>query len=1232
MSTNPHDVARALPDYEIAGVEIGHGEFGIVWRGRHRQLQRDVAVKQLAGPAVATDEYRSRFRREARILAQMDHTHVVRVYDYREQDDLRLLIMELLSGGTFAQRRTAGMTMETAIASTIAAASGLHYVHEHGILHRDVKPENLMFDARDTIKVTDFGIARGDLTDSTAVNLTHAGEFFGTPAYVSPEQAGHALGQTGWPPIDATTDQYSLAAVLYEALTGQLTHDTSGGALALCSRRMHEPARPLRELAPHIHPDIQTVVMRALARYPTDRYPTTGHFATELATAAANALGPNWLTHSQIQPRDTTTIETALGSAVPPSSAMHATPTNVVAPLPARLQPSENSVFAGRSAEQARWDDTWKRVVTGERRVWVVGGEAGIGKTTLIGHLASRALDDGAWIAYGRCDEDIGVPYQPWIEALSSLVSLAPQHLIAAHVAARGGSLARLVPELRERAATSALVASDAEAERYALFGAVTDLLMRVSLLQPVVLVLDDLHWADKPTLQLLRHVVGLAEPMHLLVVGTYRPDDLGAGHPLTDAFGPLRRERGVEFIDLGGLGDTELLEMMEAVAGHAMNDKGLALRDAIGSETDGNPFFATEILRHLIETGAIAEQDGEWRAITEIAAHGLPVSIRQVVGERVSRLGADAQRLLRTAAVIGRDFDLRLLAEVADVDEDTALDVLDAAVAAALVRDVGTDRYSFAHALVEHTLYEEVTPSRRGRIHRRIAEGIENALRPRRRARASARISLGSGARPRRRRQGDRIRTTRRRPSTRATRPGRSRTLVRKGAPTPRGTQRRRKSAGRTAHWSRRCPAPGTRSRTPRHAARGRRPRRPPRRHVTARAGCARQQPRLGEHRRYRRSGARRRSRARALEAVGAQDTRERTRLLATLVAELTFDPDLARRRAVAGEAVAIARRLDDPQAVVAALIGQLTLPDRPGTAHLQWADEALELATQLDDPVSIAIASGSAVTSAVSFADRDRLERYIAMGATAATRVGQPELLFRAMGARALEALVDGKLDHAEAIANELLPIVDIATALLWYSSIIVTVRIHQGRAAEIRPLLEGVASSSDSVTASELGRVALLLADTIARDLDSARAGFEEEAHRGFPAIDDQLWLTKVCINAHVCSRLGNRDNAQVLLDILEPNTKLLPASPSILLFSAAACAGMLAALLDRPDDADGYFTQAIAITTAFGAPYPLANAQLEWARALMLRARAAGRPGESTSRQRRRYGSRPRLRRG
>jgi len=301
MST-PQDVARALPDYEI-GHEMGRGQFGIVWSGRHRQLRREVAIKQLAVPQTDTAEHGASFSREARILAQIDHPHVVAVHDYREQGDLRVFVMELLTGGTFEERRAAGMSVETAIASTLAAASGLQDAHRHGVLHRDVKPENLMFDHRGTLKVTDFGIARDDPATATAMNPTHAGAFFGTPAFMAPEQAGHALAE-GWPPIDAAADQYSLAAVLYEALTGQLTHDSGGGSVALCTRRMNEEARPLRDLAPTVPAEIEAVAMKALARDPSKRYATVEDFAVALGSAACSSLGPDWLGRSEVQLRD----------------------------------------------------------------------------------------------------------------------------------------------------------------------------------------------------------------------------------------------------------------------------------------------------------------------------------------------------------------------------------------------------------------------------------------------------------------------------------------------------------------------------------------------------------------------------------------------------------------------------------------------------------------------------------------------------------------------------------------------------------------------------------------------------------------------------------------------------------------------------------------------------------------------------------------------------------------
>lgn len=326
MKGNGHDLAELLPDYDL-GDEAGRGQYGIVWRARHRQLQRDVAVKQLTA---TNDEHAARFRREARILAQVDHPHVVRVFDYREAGDLRLIVMELLPGGTLAQRVQRGITTQDAIAATLAGASGLHEVHLQGILHRDVKPENLMFDGRGTLKVTDFGVARDDPIDSTAMHVTQAGVLFGTPAFVSPEQAGAALAE-GWPPVSPATDQYSLAAVLYQALSGHLTHDDTGGAVALCTRRLHEEARPLGHVAPAVPVAVADTVMRALRRDPAERYPTCEDFGIALALAA-RGLGPDWLDEAAVQVRAPGPILNAAAGPAAPTALQDSPPTTPQAP------------------------------------------------------------------------------------------------------------------------------------------------------------------------------------------------------------------------------------------------------------------------------------------------------------------------------------------------------------------------------------------------------------------------------------------------------------------------------------------------------------------------------------------------------------------------------------------------------------------------------------------------------------------------------------------------------------------------------------------------------------------------------------------------------------------------------------------------------------------------------------------------------------------------------------
>lgn len=295
-------LARALPDHEVGAV-LGRGQFGVVWSARHLHLGRQVAVKRLTDEVARDGEHASRFRREARTLAQLDHRHVVTVHDYREVDDLHLIIMELLDGGTLADHRSRGLPLETAVAATMAAAAGLHHVHVAGVLHRDIKPENLMFDRTGVLKVTDFGLARPDTSGETAVELSRVGTFFGTPAYVAPEQAAAALAE-GWPPVSERSDQYSLAAVLYEALSGRLTHDTSGGGVALCTRRLNSEAAPLVEVAPAVPAAISQVVARALRRDPAERYDSTEAFAVALGDAATDALGPDWLGRSRVEIRE----------------------------------------------------------------------------------------------------------------------------------------------------------------------------------------------------------------------------------------------------------------------------------------------------------------------------------------------------------------------------------------------------------------------------------------------------------------------------------------------------------------------------------------------------------------------------------------------------------------------------------------------------------------------------------------------------------------------------------------------------------------------------------------------------------------------------------------------------------------------------------------------------------------------------------------------------------------
>ena len=286
MTLDREHVARALPGYDV-GEEIGRGGWGVVIRAQHRQLGRSVAVKELPRAFAADPGVRRRFVTEARLLATLDHPHIVPIYDYVEEESLCLLVMELLSGGTLWDRLTTdGVSADAACSIVLAACSALHYAHGKGILHRDIKPDNLLFAASGTLKVSDFGIAK--VVGGTASMATRTGEVLGTPAYMAPEQA---LGAE----LSPATDVYALGTVLYEMLSGRLPFVDDGNAIALLYRHVHEAPTSLADAAPDLPAELVEITMRALAADPAERYENAEDFGVALADAATSALGAGWV-------------------------------------------------------------------------------------------------------------------------------------------------------------------------------------------------------------------------------------------------------------------------------------------------------------------------------------------------------------------------------------------------------------------------------------------------------------------------------------------------------------------------------------------------------------------------------------------------------------------------------------------------------------------------------------------------------------------------------------------------------------------------------------------------------------------------------------------------------------------------------------------------------------------------------------------------------------------------
>jgi class 3 adenylate cyclase/DNA-binding SARP family transcriptional activator/pimeloyl-ACP methyl ester carboxylesterase len=395
-------------------------------------------------------------------------------------------------------------------------------------------------------------------------------------------------------------------------------------------------------------------------------------------------------------------------------------PQRAQAPIPLQrfLIRRAGSPFVGRDSEMAQLREQWERARGGSRSLVLVHGEPGIGKTRLAAEFAAGVHAEGAIVLGGQAERDVRLPCQPFVEALSHYSAACPVSRLRAQMAAIGPDLAKSIPALAQRLPDLRQPEpADPDTERLRFFDAVSSLLKEMCETRPMVLILDDLHWTDHSSASLLKYIVRSLENQPILILATYREEDLPPGHVLYELMADLRRIVPFQRIHLAGLDEGNISALVELRAGR---EAPAAFTRALLEQTEGNPLFIEEVLRSLEEMGVISQQDGRWVSNVTVEQMGMPESVREVIERRLSRLSDECSSILAVGSVIGRDFDLESLERASAVPGSRLLELMEEALKARVIVEAAhiVGRYRFSHALFHETLYNSLTTTSRVRLH----------------------------------------------------------------------------------------------------------------------------------------------------------------------------------------------------------------------------------------------------------------------------------------------------------------------------------------------------------------------------------------------------------------------------------------------------------------------------------------------------------------------------------
>ena len=675
-------IGALLQDRYQIDDELGRGGMGVVYRARDILLERDVAVKllQVSAPGSEGSTLRARFLREAQAAARLNHPHIVAVHDAGETilpgttTPLPFIVMELITGNPLDKvlpiPREEGLVIAHQICTALVEA------HAAGIIHRDLKSENVLLTASNTVKLMDFGLAHLH----AASQLTAEGTFMGTVAYMAPELI---QGE----PATIQSDLYAFGVLLYELAAGRQPFAANNVA-ALLSQHLNAPVVPPSTYHDGVPPALDRLILRLLSKRPAER-PAS---ATEVLRALEDLTRPEL----NFQPE---------------------------LPLLDRIARGR---LVAREQETAVAKSLWQRAKNGDGQTLLVSGEPGIGKTRLVQELKVQAEINRGRTLWAECYAEGSAPYAPIMQLLTQLgQSGALTALDLPEYAANG--LLTMAPALQPLFLDlSPTRLQDPQAEQQRLLDSVLTLLTLLAGQTPLLLVVDDVHWADSSSLNLLRYLARRGRSLRLLLVLTYREVELNEARALSELLFDLQRERLATQLTLNRLTLAQAGDLLATLFAEEITPEFLA---GIYQETEGNPFFVEEVCKALIESGQLSRQDGRWQRPPDMAEMRIPKSVRLAIETRVTKLPETVQEVLRLAAIVGRRFEFDLLGHMTELDEDSLIEALEQAERAQLVQEVsaeGGGRFSFAHALIPTTLAEGLSGLRRRRLHRRVATVIE--------------------------------------------------------------------------------------------------------------------------------------------------------------------------------------------------------------------------------------------------------------------------------------------------------------------------------------------------------------------------------------------------------------------------------------------------------------------------------------------------------------------------